>query len=873
MTQVTAVQTQRLLEPRSDSLQMTEIEVAHAVASDAIAAANQHLIKGTTGTYGFVDAVRFKFRAFLSSFITLDSKETKQLFFYQQFQELKSALKTPSKNIKDSYDRLVSIARSHATIDGADSVLLTILNEELSKETTEALLQQIRLQEGSKIATSMTDFTHMFDETTNKAVLNNYGTKEQVEHAFCQAAVQSQNHDPEMAAFLAQVEREIKEFAQDSFVSDKDTNTTLEKLCDQLGNHMLGDQKITKELLEKIHHNGIPLIHGMKNPEAFAEKLEQLRSNYSDPRIAPELNRQCEALEYEVLAKEAELEIDQSYKVDDIIEFIGDLDVIPEKKELIEKTDKLEKLKEELRAEQNTLNQTILNEKLLLQLPQMRQKLKDKENQLADLKKTPQLFAKLEELLVRFQTVETLKREAAVILEEQPLPLLSRMFYRMDLWSMDVEVRQFRDDLQKEHPNINIDEVFARLCELQQDIPQLKSEIADVPTYEADGIERIPTLKAAILEKEAQIQELTLELETGNLLRQLPLIKNKKELESLTIELEAQRKDLQQAKEKEVSLYLLTHKEKSLAEKEQPFKELQNKYQELLPLFQQIAAIQEKSDTLGSRPQGNEENMLFDKMEREYPRINPTVIYFEFYVLYKQIKNLKTDIASIIGTIPENTKNIPEIQISIKKIEERINKLKSFNSARYLDQEIEQTQVHINYKFADKVLLKLPRSADVSIDNPVLKAYTTAQQKMDQLTAAKAAFLAGLQKYDQANAVHKKNGALPAVGEAWPLKVTSTGLVADTSIQEFATEIGANVAHQTAKKRYLKSLEIACRVCNVRADEEVQAFEKSVNQMDPLLRSAFGSRLDPAALKPNTHQLQMKICKDLTQHLNNRYMG
>ncbi|HUD02264.1 MAG TPA: hypothetical protein VMR37_08035 [Rhabdochlamydiaceae bacterium] len=531
----------RAAEQSKPFLQMSEMDEAGNVALPAITEANQHLmIKGTAGRYGIFDSLVFAFYSVTSRFMVLNPATAKQLAFYQHFNALKSALKTSDRpKIKQSYDNLVRTVRSHTSNfeeKRLDEVLLTILNEELSEPATNALLHEIRLMEGSKMAHSLGRFINMPTTAIEDAVFSNYGTPDQVLDDFCHAAAHTEC-DAVIGQFIAQKETAVSRFEATNFADHEETKRMLNRLCEYLGNHMIGSKPITPGLLEQIQENGIFLVRGLRNLEQLAARLEQIRLEHAGPRqersrkidlyqkvlqLGPEL----EKLEGIILDKRAALSVECIHQSSDVRAFVGEgIDQGALQEELRRDRAQYDQLIVEVEDSRKLLNQALALEHLSKALPATRKILEIKQGEIERLKQkyhALNLSLQMQELLRLYIDEQALNAEK--LRKDVPRTCLESIQIMGALVCAQVEYQNLYKSIQGQVPLFHVKKDLQEFIRLDREIGELDRSVAVGRSINAQDralIAGIPELKASIVERGNQLRELAVRMATGQLLRQM----------------------------------------------------------------------------------------------------------------------------------------------------------------------------------------------------------------------------------------------------------------------------------------------------------------------------------------------------------------
>lgn len=270
------------------SIEPIDIIAARSIAAAVYPIARAALnIKGTEGRYGIRDYFKFKIvMALKERFLGLTVNEDKQRRFYDHFNAVKNALqaKTDRPNkIKQSYDQLVRVARSWTSGElreqkPFDEAVLSILKDELSEQTTQDLLHDILMLEGTKImrdATgkiSLETFISMLNRTVEKEVESNYGTKDVIENTMISAAAEAVSTE-DSENFLKKVE----DFVTKDFDFTAELESYLKDFAEQINKLLQGKTNITKEMLDRVEHRGVFLMKNVSNSQEFIEKLEMVR--------------------------------------------------------------------------------------------------------------------------------------------------------------------------------------------------------------------------------------------------------------------------------------------------------------------------------------------------------------------------------------------------------------------------------------------------------------------------------------------------------------------------------------------------------------------------------------------------------------------
>jgi hypothetical protein len=542
-----AIEIIKAAEQSKPFLQMSEMDEAGNVALPAITEAHQHLmIKGTAGRYGIIDSLVFAFYSAKSRFCVLDPATATQLAFYRYFKALKSALKTSDRpKIKESYDNLVGTVRSYASNSEEekrlDAALLTILSEELSEKTTNDFLHEIRLMEGSKMAHSLGRFIIAPNVDMQWAVIRNYGTPEQVRDDFCHVAAHLPQSETVVEQFIVQKETAISRFEATNFADHEETKRMLNRLCEYLGNHMIGSKPITLELLEQIQENGIFLVRGLRNLEQLAARLEQIRLEHAGPRQEKsrkidlyqkvlQLGPELEKLEGIILDKRAALSVECIHQSSDVRAFVGEgIDQGLVQEELRRDRAQYDQLIVEVEDSRKLLNQALalehLSKTLSKTLPETRKILEVKQGEIERLKQKyhdKNLSRQMQELLRLYLDEQSLNAEK--LRKDETRTCLQTIQILGEWIHAKAEYQSLYKSIQGQVPLFHVYEDLQEFIRLDYEIGELDRYVKAGSSINAQDLALtvgIPELKASIVERGNQLRELAVRMATGQLLRQM----------------------------------------------------------------------------------------------------------------------------------------------------------------------------------------------------------------------------------------------------------------------------------------------------------------------------------------------------------------
>jgi hypothetical protein len=327
-----------------------------------IGSAARDRLKGTPHRYGIGDYFKFKVVALKEYFHVASVYESKQRRFYEQFCALKEALqaKSPSK-IKDAYDGLIKIAHSWGPSDYQqpyEEAVLSILKEELSEQTTEDLLREIVLPEGTTLATdalgklSLLNFTSGFEKAVQRMVSSHYGTEEEVKSALIEAAVRvasQEGSEQKLEEFISSLEGYILQLQTQSFAPAAEVEPYLAGLTEMINAHLKTGNPLTLEDLEKMESEGVFLLKNISLPVEWMAKLAQYSLAHKEAAAlnqkTKDLYQQTGLIREEFARKREELETYRDYNLEEVIRYAGDgMNILAWEEAFLQKKELQEKL-------------------------------------------------------------------------------------------------------------------------------------------------------------------------------------------------------------------------------------------------------------------------------------------------------------------------------------------------------------------------------------------------------------------------------------------------------------------------------------------------------------------------------------------------